>query len=266
MEDVDAHDLSGDLVVAHGLEHVAEVAVQKAHYAEGDHDEPDEARVHVRIAGDALDAQGAVGDGGGVHDEHADDLGETEGSDAQIVAAEAQHRDADDEGEERGHHAAKDDGEPERRMQGGEGRQDLLDEPHHFLLIGREHADGGHVCADGHEAGVAQREHAGEAVDDVQRDGEDAVHRHEVQDLDLVAVQAAPGAGQAEAEVAVHVAAGPPQEDEEQGEGAHGEQAVAHLSILDFRHQIFSFSFSPNRPVGFTSSTTTSRMKAKASR
>ena len=51
-----------------------------------------------------------------------------------------------------------------------------------------------------------------------------------------------------------------------EGESADSEQAVAHLSILDFRHQIFSFSFSPNRPVGFTSRTTTSRMKAKASR
>ena len=266
MEDVDAHDLSGDLVVAHRLENVAEVAVQESHYAEGDHDEPDEARVHVGIAGDALDAQRAVGDGGGVHDEHADDLREAEGRDAQVVAAEAQNRDADDEGEERGHHTAEDDGDPERSVQGGKGRQYLLDEPHHLLLVGREHAEGGNVCADGHEAGVAQREHAGEAVDDVQRYGEDAIHRHKVQDLDLVAVQAAPCAGQAEAEVAVHVAAGPPQEDEEQGESADSEQAVAHLSILDFRHQIFSFSFSPNRPVGFTSRTTTSRMKAKASR
>ena len=213
-----------------------------------------------------FDAQGAVGDGGGVHDEHADDLGEAEGRNAEVVAAEAQHRDADDEGEERSHHAAEDDGEPERRVQGGEGRQYLLDEPHHFLLVGREHAEGGHIGADGHEAGVTQREHAGEAVDDVQGDGEDAVHRHEVQDLDLIAVQAAESAGQAEAEVAVHVAAGPPEEDEEQGESADSEQAVSHLIVLDFRHQIFSFSFSPKRPVGFTSRTTTSRMKAKASR
>ena len=266
LKQADAHGFRGDLVVTHGLEHVAEVAVEQAHDAERHHDEPDEAGVHVCVAGDALDAQRAVGDGGGVHDEHADDLGEAERGDTKVVAAQAQDGDADEKREQRGHHAAEDHREPERRIQVGQRGQDLLDEPHHFLLIRREDAERGHVCADGHEAGVAQREHTGEAVDDVQRYGEDAVHGHEVQDLDLIAVEAAPCTGQAEAEIAVHVAAGPPQEDEEKGDEAAGEQAIAELIVLDIGHQIFSFSFSPNRPVGFTSRTTTSRMKAKASR
>ncbi len=55
------------------------------------------------MEGDALDAQRAVGDGRQVDDEHADDLRKTKGGDAQIVAAEPQHGDGDEEPENGGH-------------------------------------------------------------------------------------------------------------------------------------------------------------------
>ena len=136
---------------------------------------------------------------------------------------------------------------------------------HHFLLIGGEHAQGGDVGAYGHESGVPEGEHSGEAVDDVEGNGEDAVHGHEVQDLDFIAVEG--GGQEGEAGVFGHAAVGPPEEEKEQGYGKNGKGVVAGSGgSFCCGHQIFSFCFSPNRPVGFTRRTTTSRTKAKASR
>ena len=86
------------------------------------------------MEGDALDAEGAVGDGRQVHDEHADDLREPQRGDAEVVAAEPQHGDGDEQPEDRGHEAPGDDREPERRMDDREGPDDVLKDPHHFLL------------------------------------------------------------------------------------------------------------------------------------
>ncbi len=97
-EGVYAHDLGRDFVVADGFDDVAEVALEEADDAVDGDDEPGVVDEQGGMGRDALDAEGAVGVGGGVDDEDADDFGEAEGGYAQIVAAEAEDGDADDEG------------------------------------------------------------------------------------------------------------------------------------------------------------------------
>ena len=198
------------------------------------------------MAGNALDAERAVGDGRGVDDEHADDFRKAQGGYAEVVAAEPQHGDGDEQPEDRGHEAPGDDREPERRMDDREGPDDVLKDPHHFLLGGGEHAQGGNVGPDGHEPGVPEREHPGEAVDEVQGQREDGVHGDEIEYLDLVAVE---------------VGLRPDEEQGQQADGGEVEQQVAHGGL-----HIFSSERWPKRPVGLTRSTSTSTTKANASR
>ena len=195
---------------------------------------------------DALDAEGTVGDGRQVHDEHADDFREPERGDAEVVAAEPQHRDGDEQPEDRGYEAAGDDGEPERRVDDREGPDDVFKDPHHFLLGGGEHAQGGNVGPDSHEPGVPEREHPGEAVDKVQGQREDGVYGDKVEDLDFVAVE---------------VGFGPDEEQGQQADDKQVEQQIAHGGL-----HIFSSERCPKRPVGLTRSTSTSTTKANASR
>ena len=145
-----------------------EVAVQQAHHAEQNQEQPQIAGQKRGVGGQALDAQGPVGDGRQVDDKHPDDFGKAQGGDAEIVAAQAQHGKADEQGDEGRRQTAEHDGYPERSMQHGKGPHDGIDEPHHFLLGGGQHAQGRHIGADGHEPGVPQGKHAGEPVNQVE--------------------------------------------------------------------------------------------------
>ncbi len=131
-------------------------------------------------------------------------------------------------------------------MNDREGPDDVFKNPHHFFLRRRQDAEGGDVGADSHEPGMAQREHAREAVDEIQGQRENGVDRDEIEDLHLVAVQ---------------MRFGPLQEERENGDGHHVEDRVA-----DGRLHILSSARSPKSPVGLTRSTSTSTTKAKASR
>ena len=84
-EHVDAHDARGDLVIAYAAQHIAEIAEYEPCQDDQGDDRPDVAGQQGRLTGDALDAQGTVGDGRGVDDDHADDLGKAQGGDAQVV-------------------------------------------------------------------------------------------------------------------------------------------------------------------------------------
>ena len=93
---------------------------------------------------------------------------------------------------------------------------------------------------------MPEREHPGEAVDEVQGQREDGVHGDEIEDLDLVAVE---------------VGLRPDKEQGQQADGGEIEQQVAHGGL-----HIFSSERCPKRPVGLTRSTSTSTTKANASR
>lgn len=104
---------------------------------------------------DALET-GRAADVLDVHDDDADDLAEAQRRDGKVVAAQAQRRDADEEAEEAGGNAACNQGHGERHVEVS--RQDDAD-----------------IGADGHEAGVAERELARVAIDEVEARGQDDV-------------------------------------------------------------------------------------------
>ena len=98
-----------------------------------------------RIVRDALEA-GCTADILDIHDDDADDLAKAEGRDSQIIAAQAQRRDADQEPQAAGSNAAGNQCEAKRHME-----------------IGREYDTD--IGTDSHETGMPQRELARIAVD-----------------------------------------------------------------------------------------------------
>ena len=114
--------------------------------------------------GDArrLDADVAVGEIDPVDEHEADDLAERQRDDGEIVAAQAQHRKAEQHPPESGEDAGDGQADPERPRP--ERRQ-----------RGRDHVGGDDrigVGADGVEGDVAEIEQSGEADDDVEAPGE----------------------------------------------------------------------------------------------
>ncbi len=73
-EGVDAHVLRAISSFPDGLEHVAEVAVDEPDDEEEGQQEPPVVPPEVRVVGNALDTQGAVGYGTEVREDHPDDL------------------------------------------------------------------------------------------------------------------------------------------------------------------------------------------------
>ena len=244
-EGVDAHGAGRHLVVADGPQTVAKVAGQQFDdHIKGER-APEIVPAEVGVGGNALEPQRAVGDRGDVGKDDADDLRETERGDAQVVAAEPQHRQGDHQPQQRRGQAAGQHRDKEGRMHDGERPDDWFQDVHHFLLRGRQNQQRAHVGAHCHETRVSEREQAREAVDEVEADGEDGVDGDQVQHLHLVAVE---------------VAAGPPEKDRQQRQRDDVEE-----DLLRFLH-ILSSSFSPIRPVGFTNRMRISSTKAKASR
>ncbi len=110
--------------------------------------------------GIAADAVGAAGQALPVDDDEADDLAEGQRDDGEIVAAQPQHRKAEQ-------HA------PERRENAGERQADPERQPE----IGGEQRVG--IGADGVEGDVAEVEQAGEADHDVQAPAQHHIGQHQ---------------------------------------------------------------------------------------
>jgi hypothetical protein len=169
----------------------------------------------------------AAGDVLGAHHAFLDDEAEGQRGDRQVHALDAQRRQADqdagDAGHQRRHGQRKDEG-PAHGLQPGLG-----------------------VGAHGEEAGVAERHLAGEAGQQHQAEADDGV------DAD-------------EAELRQRIF----RQHEGRGEQGHGQRGVPELlaAVLEQRdvllvagfeqemHQTFFVRFSPNRPLGLTTSIT----------
>ncbi len=113
---------------------------------------------------DAADAVRAAGEVGHVAQQDADDLAEAESHDGQIVTAQAQHREAQQEAEQCCHRA-------------GDGQCSPEPDP----VIVREQRVG--VGTDGVETDVTQVEQAGQTDDDVQPEAEHHVDQDQRGDV-----------------------------------------------------------------------------------
>ena len=138
-----------------------------------------------RVGGNAVEPERAA-ELLDVLENHADDFAEAERDEREVIALEPQRRDADEQAGQRGAESA---GEQARRRRSppwcnataafvAEKAVGAMNR-----LIG-----GGEIRADGHEAGVAERELAGVAVHQIQRDGEDDVDPDADQDVEVVRI------------------------------------------------------------------------------
>ncbi len=182
---------------------------------DGDHHEGVE---EARVAGDAREALGAAReveaqDAVDVEHDHADDLGEAEGDDGEVVALQAQGGDADDHAADGGHDAAEEQAAGEEGRGGGAARDEVA-RAHAEDGLQAHDEDGAGVASHRHEAGVAQRQLAQVARGDVERDGHDDVDADLLQHRGLVAAD-----GTAVDEQLAH------DEEREHEEGVYG---VAH--------------------------------------
>ena len=122
----------------------------------------------VRPARDAGEAARAA-DRFDVEDEHADDLAEAERHDGQVVAAQAQRRQPDDVSADRGRERARRRADEQKHASASRSprqrRSSSLSRNGGQNVVVTYAAD---VGADRHEAGVADRELAGDAVDEVE--------------------------------------------------------------------------------------------------
>ena len=120
-------------------------------------------------ARNAADAVGAAGQALPVDDDEADDLAERQGDDGEIVAAQPQHRKAQQHAPERGEDAGQRQADPERQTK-----------------IGRQQRVG--IGADRVERDVAEIEQAGEADHHVEAPAEHHVSQHQDAEIENVAL------------------------------------------------------------------------------
>src|SRR5690606_2620138 len=96
LKEVDAHGLGGGLVVPDCLEGSAKAAGDHGP-GQDNHDQGNSPTpVEIGVGGNALEAQGAVGDALGVGKHHPDDFGKAQGGNGQIIPPQFQGRGADD--------------------------------------------------------------------------------------------------------------------------------------------------------------------------
>ncbi|MNJ51014.1 hypothetical protein D3C77_463060 [compost metagenome] len=117
---------------------------------------------------DVTDAVRTAGQTGEVTQEQADDLTETQGHDRQVVTAQAQYREAEQETEGRRHHAG-----------------DRQTDPEAPAKVVRQ--QGVAVGADGVEADIAQVEQASQTHHDVQAQAQQHVDQDQGSDVDCAA-------------------------------------------------------------------------------
>ena len=117
----------------------------------------------------AADAVGAAGQALPVDDDEADDLAERQRDDGEIVAAQPQHRKAEQHAPERGEDAGQRQADPERQSE-----------------IGRQQRVG--IGADGVERDIAEIEQAGEADHHVQSPSQHHIGQHQNAEIEDVAL------------------------------------------------------------------------------
>lgn len=113
---------------------------------------------HVQTAG--VDAHNEAGD------DLFDDLAKSQGHDGQIVAAQTQDRDTDQEAQDGSGDSADHDADDQAHRIGRDG------------ALQRDRGDDARVGTDAHKARVAQRQVARDADDEVEGDGHDDVGRN----------------------------------------------------------------------------------------
>ena len=189
---VDAHGLGGDLIVADGLERAAIGRVDKQH-DDGDADADDHER-HEGIGEirEAAQQLRAIGDRRErlELDQRADDLGEAERGDGQIVALELQDGQADEVRQPRGEQARQQQRNEHaedsarriaegvlQRLGQGEFEQRIIVLIHRRADAARDVDGGEGIGADQHEARLAEGEQARKAVEQVHRDGDKGIDR-----------------------------------------------------------------------------------------
>ena len=163
---VHAHRFGGDFVFADREQCAAVAALTDALCADHDEDDDEPAGEKGGSLGHAREPERAAKQLGVLHDD-ADDLAEAEGHNREVVALEAQRRQADEKAE-----AAGSDGAHEQR----DAVEDLVGHAFGKKADAKDRRgladDAGDVRADGHEAGVADAELPGHTVDDVEADRE----------------------------------------------------------------------------------------------
>ena len=187
---VDAHGLGGHLVVADGLDGAAIAGVDQQHHDGDAHAGDDEGNqrgeverpaagegnVEIVEGGVVLEHVGAVGHRPQLLPlEHgADDLGKAQRGDGQIVALQAQHRQADQKGEQR-RHKPREDQRGHHAQRHADGAVEVL--IHRFARLVGKGEDGIGIAADEHEARLPQGKQAGKAVEQVHRNRHQGVGR-----------------------------------------------------------------------------------------
>ena len=201
--EVDAHGLGGHLIVPDGLEGPAVGGVdeqqdaadaqrpqQEGHEGGQAQGKARQLDVEAGEGGEALEGVGAVGDGAQFVplEDGPDDLAEAQGGDGQIVGLQPQHRQSDQPRHGGRHDAGEDQRQQhadhkahgaaaEELRQGEVDGGALVDIVHTLPGRHRDGQDGVGVGAQQHEAGLAQREQAGEAVEQVHGGSHHRVHR-----------------------------------------------------------------------------------------
>ena len=203
------HGLRRHLVLAYGLEGAAVGGVYEQHDDEDAHRGhehrheggkgylcPADVEGEVGEARVAAQDVGAVGDGAELLplEDGLDYLGKAERRDGEVVALEPEHGQADEPGEEGGDEAGEYHGQqraydearrghglqPEDAVYGlleGEVDGGVIVLIHAVYALGRDGEDGVGVGADEHEARLAEREEAREAVEQVHGHGDQGVDR-----------------------------------------------------------------------------------------
>ncbi len=183
---VDSHGLGGRLVELDGLHGHAVAAADHPDDEEYRDDRETPGPPDVRVAGDALEPEGPVGDGLGVVGDDADHLAEPQGDDGQVVPARAEDGEPHQESEQGRHDARRDERDDEGERDHGEGPDAGLDDEGDLLLHRREGQQGRGIGADRHEGVWRQRELARHSVDEVVAHGEDDEDGDVVEDADRV--------------------------------------------------------------------------------
>ena len=168
-----------------------------------------------------------------VDDDGVDNLAETKRGDRQVVAAQPQHRNADEQSRERGYETADQENPNKHRditrlagVTAGIGMQDRA----------------GRISPDAHECRVAQRKLAGDAVDQIETGRENDVNPHQHDDEIVIVVQPR-----------LHEAI-----DRIKCKNEHGQADVdgprREFVGMESAHT-FSIAVEPNKPEGLISST-----------
>ena len=247
---INAHRLRCDLIVADGLERAAIGRVDDKDDQRDANGGNDENAVVGREAGDLRQPKRAVRNAverrGGDND--ADDLCKAERRNGEIVAFELQDRRADERGKERADNAGGKQRCDDRQMEIGKPVGNAVKIVHAGACRCGDRENGVGISAERHKPRLTERKEPRETVAEV--------HGHRKQRIDRAELQ-----NRAEHRRTRNKLAGA---DDDRRNAEKTDGGTDRFFLLTHAHT-FSFSFSPNRPVGRTSSTRISTTNVKTS-